>query len=132
MHDQRVGLAVAFERLVTLPPAAALDDVNQIRPTFEKFGRAAVAQAMRGMVRDAEQPLRGREKRAKIGTDSEKTYSAPTAVRRWQKSRSQVANQLLSIVTPWSLPVLTDSPRVRSPKTSATLRVPEELQLSKT
>ena len=68
MHDQHVGLAVAFERLVTLPPAAALDDVNQIRPTFEKFGRAAVAQAMRGMVRDAEQPLRGREKRAKIGT----------------------------------------------------------------
>ena len=64
MHDQHVGLAVAFERLVTLPPAAALDDVNQIRP----FGRAAVAQAMRGMVRDAEQPLRGREKRAKIGT----------------------------------------------------------------
>ena len=63
-----MGLAVAFERLVTLPPAAALDDVNQIRPTFEKFGRAAVAQAMRGMVRDAEQPLRGREKRAKIGT----------------------------------------------------------------
>ena len=51
-----------------MPPAAALDDVNQIRPTFEKFGRAAVAQAMRGMVRDAEQPLRGREKRAKIGT----------------------------------------------------------------
>ena len=39
MHDQHVGLAVAFERLVTLPPAAALDDVNQTRPTFEKFGR---------------------------------------------------------------------------------------------
>ena len=63
-----------------MPPAATLDDVDQIRPTFEKFGRAAVAQAMRGEVRDAEQPLRSREKRAKlVATQRENVLGADSS-----------------------------------------------------
>ena len=57
-----------------MPPAAALDDVNQIRPTFEKFGprRRGASNAGDGTGCRASGATaarrRGREKRAKIGT----------------------------------------------------------------
>ena len=96
MHDQHVGLAVAFERLVTLPPAAALDDGNQIRPTFEKFGRAAVAQAMRGMVRDAEQQLLGPPKEkekgeTENGKPSKRVYTGNAIIQAYAEGGAGVA-----------------------------------------